>query len=276
MLDEVGLPITVGVARTKFLAKVASGVAKPDGLLVVPPDGELASCTRCRSSGCGASAPVTVAQAARRRHPHGRPGRRLDEEVLTAITRARRGPASARARAQPRPAAGRGRPPKALDRVAARARPREALARELDTFLVGLIDRVARRLRKAPAACSAPSSLRLRFDDFTRATRSHTLPEASDQTDAALATARALLASALPLIEARGITLIGVSLSNLEDTDEQLVFSFDRKPALDRVLDTCASATARRRSRAACWSAATRAWYADAPRLGVPDRSLAA
>src|SRR3954468_12637169 len=41
VLAEVGLPITVGVARTKFLAKVASGVAKPDGLLVVPPDGEL-------------------------------------------------------------------------------------------------------------------------------------------------------------------------------------------------------------------------------------------
>src|SRR4051812_48159020 len=42
VLERVGLPITVGVARTKFLAKVASGVAKPDGLLVVPPDGELA------------------------------------------------------------------------------------------------------------------------------------------------------------------------------------------------------------------------------------------
>src|SRR6266508_3529417 len=40
--EQVGLPITVGVARTKFLAKVASGVAKPDGLLVVPPDRELA------------------------------------------------------------------------------------------------------------------------------------------------------------------------------------------------------------------------------------------
>src|SRR5438067_4139494 len=39
---RVGLPVTVGVARTKFLAKVASGVAKPDGLLVVPPDRELA------------------------------------------------------------------------------------------------------------------------------------------------------------------------------------------------------------------------------------------
>ena len=40
--ERVGLAITVGVARTKFLAKVASGVAKPDGLLLVPPDGELA------------------------------------------------------------------------------------------------------------------------------------------------------------------------------------------------------------------------------------------
>src|SRR3954470_1347317 len=39
--ERVGLPITVGVARTKFLAKVASAVAKPDGLLLVPPDGEL-------------------------------------------------------------------------------------------------------------------------------------------------------------------------------------------------------------------------------------------
>jgi DNA polymerase-4 len=41
VLEKVGLPVTVGVARTKFLAKVASGVAKPDGLLVVPTDGEL-------------------------------------------------------------------------------------------------------------------------------------------------------------------------------------------------------------------------------------------
>src|SRR5882762_2331093 len=41
VLERVGLPITVGVARTKFLAKVASAVGKPDGLLVVPPDREL-------------------------------------------------------------------------------------------------------------------------------------------------------------------------------------------------------------------------------------------
>jgi DNA polymerase-4 len=42
VLERVGLRITVGVGRTKFLAKVASGVAKPDGLLLVPPDRELA------------------------------------------------------------------------------------------------------------------------------------------------------------------------------------------------------------------------------------------
>src|SRR2546429_3384083 len=40
--ERVGLPVTVGIARTKFLAKVASGVAKPDGLIAAPPDRELA------------------------------------------------------------------------------------------------------------------------------------------------------------------------------------------------------------------------------------------
>jgi DNA polymerase-4 len=55
--ERVGLPITVGVARTKFLAKVASGVAKPDGLLEVPPDGDSRFSTPFRSSGSGALAP---------------------------------------------------------------------------------------------------------------------------------------------------------------------------------------------------------------------------
>src|SRR5690606_21331433 len=39
--DEVGLPISVGIAGTKFLAKVASAVSKPDGLLTVEPGDEL-------------------------------------------------------------------------------------------------------------------------------------------------------------------------------------------------------------------------------------------
>jgi len=54
---EVGLAISVGVARTKFLAKVASAVSKPDGLLVVEPDREQAFCFHSRSRGCGAWAP---------------------------------------------------------------------------------------------------------------------------------------------------------------------------------------------------------------------------
>ena len=59
------------------------------------------------------------------------------------------------------------------------------------------------------AASAARSSLRLRFDDFSRATRSHTLPEATAQTQTILATARELLAAAMPLIERQGLTLVG-------------------------------------------------------------------
>ena len=40
--ERLGLPLTVGIARTKHLAKIASAVAKPDGLLLVPPGDELA------------------------------------------------------------------------------------------------------------------------------------------------------------------------------------------------------------------------------------------
>ncbi len=53
--ERVGIPVTVGIARTKFLAKVASAVAKPDGLLLVAPDHESPFCIRCRLSVCGAS-----------------------------------------------------------------------------------------------------------------------------------------------------------------------------------------------------------------------------
>ena len=62
---RVGLPITVGIARTKFLAKVASQEAKPDGLLRVPPDEELSrSCTHCPCAGCGASVAADRRQVA--------------------------------------------------------------------------------------------------------------------------------------------------------------------------------------------------------------------
>ncbi len=81
--------------------------------------------------------------------------------------------------------------------------------------------------------------LRLRFDDFTRATRSFTMPRASSQTDVVLEAARALLASATPLIAAQGLTLVGISLTNLEDADRiQLTLTDDWRPdALDAAVD---------------------------------------
>src|SRR5256714_6953792 len=65
--EQAGLPITVGVARTKFLAKVASGVAKPDGLLVVPPDAELAFLHRLPVERLWGVGPVTARKLRERR-----------------------------------------------------------------------------------------------------------------------------------------------------------------------------------------------------------------
>jgi DNA polymerase-4 len=236
VLEEVGLPITVGVARTKFLAKVASGVAKPDGLLVVPPSGELHFLHPLPVERLWGVGPKT----AEKLHDAGittvgEVARLAEETLVDLVGRAagRHLHALAHNRDPRRVEVGRRRHSIGSQRALGRGRRSPD---ELDAFLVGLIDRVARRLRRARRVFRTVV-LRLRFDDYTRVTRSHTLPEPTDQTDAALATARALLAAALPLIERKGITLIGVSLSNLEDTDEQLVLPFERKTALDAVLD---------------------------------------
>ena len=82
--------------------------------------------------------------------------------------------------------------------------------------------------------------LRLRFDDFSRATRSHTLDRPTSQTHTVLATARGLLAAATPMIERRGVTLVGVAVANLEnDHAVQLMLPFDPRNdgALDAAVD---------------------------------------
>jgi DNA polymerase-4 len=82
--------------------------------------------------------------------------------------------------------------------------------------------------------------LRLRFDDFSRATRSHTLPYPTASTQTVLATARALLVTAAPLIELRGLTLVGVAVANLGDGRAvQLALPFDAhsSDALDLAVD---------------------------------------
>ena len=109
----------------------------------------------------------------------------------------------------------------------------------VDASLVGLVDRVTRRMRAARRV-GRTVVLRLRFDDFSRATRSHTLPRATAHTPTILATARGLLAGAVPLIERRGITLVGVAVGNLDDDGAvQLTLPFDRGSggALDAALD---------------------------------------
>jgi DNA polymerase-4 len=80
----------------------------------------------------------------------------------------------------------------------------------------------------------------LRFDDFSRATRSHTLSRATAQTQTILAATRELLTTATPMIERQGLTLLGVAVGNLDDdADIQLTLAIDRQSwdALDAALD---------------------------------------
>ena len=239
VMERVGLPITVGVARTKFLAKVASGVAKPDGLLVVPPEGELAFLHPLGVERLWGVGPVT----AKKLHARGvRTVGQVAELSETALTLLL-GPASGRHlhalahNRDPRPVVvGRRRRSVGAQRALGRS-PRTP--EEIDASLVGLVDRVTRRMRAARRV-GRTVTLRLRFGDFTRATRSHTLLRATASTQPILTAARELLVAATSLIERRGITLVGVAVSNLEDDRAiQLALPFDGGDggALDVALD---------------------------------------
>jgi DNA polymerase-4 len=239
VLAEVGLPITVGVARTKFLAKVASGVAKPDGLLLVEPGRELAFLHPLPVEQLWGVGPVTAHKLRSRGVKTVGQVARMAESTLVSIL----GRASGRHlhalahNLDPRPVETRRR---RRSMGAQRALGRRPKSPELiDAALVGLVDRLARRLRAARRVCRTVM-LRLRFDDFSRATRSHTLPEATAQTRIILAAARGLLASVTPTIESRGLTLIGVALGNLaEDRPLQLLLPFEDRHAgaIDATLD---------------------------------------
>jgi DNA polymerase-4 len=237
--ERVGIAVTVGIARTKFLAKVASGVAKPDGLLLVPPDRDgaflhplpveriwgvgPATATRLRSVGIDTvgklarSSPEAIeslvgAHAAHRLHAL---ANCRDARVVRARPR-RRSIGSQHA----------------LGR-----RPRAAA--QLDADLVALVDRVMRRVRGAHRV-GRTVVLRLRFADYTRATRSHTMHRPTARTTTVLAVARALVAASQPLIEERGLTLIGVALTNLvDDRPFQLELPFvpDESAQLDAAVD---------------------------------------
>jgi len=239
VLEQVGLPITVGVARTKFLAKVASGVAKPDGLLVVPPDGELDflhplpverlwGVGKVTAEKLHARGILTVGQVAA-----------LAESTLVGML--------GRASGRHLHALAHNHDPRRV-RVGQRRRSigaQRALGRgprtraDLEASLAALVDRTTRRLRAARRVCRTVV-LRLRFADFERVTRSHTLLQSTDDTQQILDTARRLLRTAMPMIDERGITLIGIALSNLDRENAiQLALPFDTCPAgsLDSALD---------------------------------------
>jgi DNA polymerase-4 len=236
----VGLPITVGVARTKFLAKVASGVAKPDGLLVVPIDGELAFLHPLPVERLWGVGPVTADKLRDRSITTVAEVARLGEPALVRILGRAAGRhlhALAHNRDPRRVDTGRRRRSIGTQRALGR-RPRSP--ESLDADLIALVDRLTRRLRSAHRVCRTVV-LRLRFDDFTRATRSHTIPEATADTVTLLAAERALLVGALPMIRDQGITLIGISFTNLQDDGAiQLALPFDGwdGSSLDATLDT--------------------------------------
>jgi DNA polymerase-4 len=237
--DHVGLPITVGIATTKFLAKVASGVAKPDGLLLVPPGGELGFLHALPVERLWGVGKVTAGKLRERDLATVGEVARLGEPALVSmlgVAAGRHLHALARNRDPRRVRRGRRRRSIGTQRALGRS-PRSWT--DLDAILVGLVDRLARRLRAAGRVCRTVT-LRLRFRDFSRATRSHTLVEATAQTRTVLATARGLLATATPMIRRRGITLLGISFSNLADEGAiQLALPFGRpgSSALDAAVD---------------------------------------
>jgi DNA polymerase IV len=233
--ERVGLPVTVGVARTKFLAKVASGVAKPDGLIVVPPERELAFLHPLPVECVWGVGPATAQrlQAWNVRTVGGLAA--LSEETLVAMlggSAGRQLHALAHNRDFRRVEPGRRRGSIGSQRALGRG---QHSAEALDATLVGIVDRITRRMRTARRV-GRTVVLRLRFGDFERATRSHTLPFATANTQAILSTARALLSTATPLIERRGVTLVGCSVAMLEDArTRQLLLGPEE--ALDAAVD---------------------------------------
>ena len=237
--ERVGLPITVGVARTKFLAKVASGVAKPDGLLIVPPERELAFLHPLPVERLWGVGRVTAGKL----HGHGittvSQVAALPEDLLCALV--------GRATGRQLHALSHNRDPRFVrpgrrrgSIGSQRARGRRPWSpEEVDADLVALVDRVTRRLRAARRV-GRTVVLRLRFDDFTRATRSHTLPHPTASTAVILGCARLLLRASLPLLEQRGLTLVGIAVANLDDarvTQLTLPLGGRDDDALDAVVD---------------------------------------
>ncbi len=235
--ERVGLAVTVGVARTKVLAKMASRAAKPDGLLVIDPSRESAFLEPLPVEALWGVGDATAEKL--RAHgitTIGEIGRRDPTELAMFL-----GPHAAHhlhavAHNRDPRRVRRGRRRRSIGTQSAFAGGGRSRS-DLDALLVTLVDRVTRRAR-ASSWAGRTVTLRFRFGDFSRATRSRTLPHPTAGTGAILAAARTLLAAARPMIERRGITLLGITVANLSH-EAQLELPLDPQddPALDRAVD---------------------------------------
>ena len=215
--EQAGLPLSVGVARTQVLAKIASRSAKPDGLFVVEPEREVEFLHPLPVERVWGVGPAT----ARKLHAQGvrtvGQAAALSEPELMAML----GKASGRyvhAIAQNhehRPVQRRrGRRSFGAQRALGRG-PRSRA--DLDAALADLAERVTRRMQRKGRA-GRTVVLRLRFSDYTRATRSCTLAYSTADAGPIAAALRELLDAAMPLVQRRGITLVGVTVTNLDGT----------------------------------------------------------
>jgi DNA polymerase-4 len=246
--DEVGLPLSVGVARTKFLAKVASQLAKPNGTVTVDPATELEFLHPLPVRMLWGVGPVTASRLARRGIDTIGELAECDGASLVQLL----GPAAGRHlkalahNRDPRPVdtTRRDRTMGAQRALGQRPRTRD----ELRGILLSLVDKVARRLRKADRMARTVT-VRYRTSELRHESRSRTLLEATHSTEVLAATADGLL---LDLVDGPhgpgsrlgrvGCSLIGITYSSLCRTDAvQLALRFPEegreRTDLDRMVD---------------------------------------
>lgn len=236
---EVGLPVSVGVATTKHLAKVASAAAKPDGLVVVEPGKEAEFLHPLPVEVLWGVGPVTAARL------HAR-GLRLvadiaaldEDNLIDSVGKAAGRHLFALAHNQDPRRVDTGRRRRSIGSQS--SFPHGGLNRDdCDALLLSVVDRVCSRLRRADRVARTVV-LRLRYGDFTNATRSHTMVEATNTTSTILTTVQDLFTAVWPEALRRGLTRIGLSVTGLSsDGTVQLALPFNagQSLAFDTTLD---------------------------------------
>jgi len=237
--SEVGLALSVGVARTKFLAKVASGVAKPDGQLVVEPHLELEILHPLPVQRLWGVGPKTAEKLAERGIVSVADVAAVGEAGLVTMLGTGSGRHLYRLahNLDPRPVVT-GRRRSSIGAQRALGSQQRSFDEHCATLLE-LVDRVCGRLRDGHRV-GRTATLRFRFGDFSRDTRSRTLGESTASTSVFLSTAQDLLAPRRDEIRRRQLTLLGFTISNLSPADavqQSLPFDARSSANLDEALD---------------------------------------